>query len=271
MTDVNRSRSNGVPAPYEPPSPKVGASASPQSEPRVAAVSARRLAETLDAHMDEGGTYDATVVRALIQYILELTEEPPVACADAPGRLDLTALQSAVGAASDYLDTVGSFGDPAEWAGYVEPIVSACPDMFDLHKAGLHGELAPSAGFQARAMDWAETCFGSELPFDKTERNHRFLEEALELVQSTGCTKSEALQLVDYVFGRAVGEPRQEVGGVMVTLATLCAVHDLDMMQDGESELDRIWTKMDQIRAKQAAKPDHSPLPGNIEPASETQ
>ncbi|MDB5550813.1 MAG: hypothetical protein JWL86_797 [Rhizobium sp.] len=121
-----------------------------------------------------------------------------------------------------------------------------------------HEDLRP---FQSRVMPWMLACFGPTIPFDKTERNHRFLEEALELVQSIGCTSSEAHQLVDYVFGRPVGEPAQEVGGVMVTLAALCIANQLEMDSAGETELARIWTKVEQIRAKQAAKPKHSPLP----------
>lgn len=115
--------------------------------------------------------------------------------------------------------------------------------------------------FQARVHPWLTACFGAVIASDKTERNHRFLEEALELVQSCGCTQHEAHQLVDYVYGRPVGEPHQEVGGVMVTLAALCLAQDLDMHADGEAELARIWTKVEQIRAKQAAKPRNSPLP----------
>jgi hypothetical protein len=116
--------------------------------------------------------------------------------------------------------------------------------------------------FQARVQPWMMACFGAMISGDREERNHRFLEEALELVQSTGCTAQEAHQLVDYVYGRAVGEPHQEVGGVMVTLAALCLANDLDMHDAAETELVRIWTKVEQIRAKQAAKPKHSPLPG---------
>jgi NTP pyrophosphatase (non-canonical NTP hydrolase) len=116
--------------------------------------------------------------------------------------------------------------------------------------------------FQQRVRPWMLDCFGPIIPFDKTERNHRFLEEALELVQSIGCTQSEAHQLVDYVYGRDIGETSQEVGGVMVTLAALCIANDLDMDICGEVELKRIWAKVEQIRAKQAAKPKHSPLPG---------
>lgn len=47
----------------------------------------------------------------------------------------------------------------------------------------------------------------------------------------------------------------------MITLAALCLANTLDMHAAGEDELARIWTKVEQIRAKQAAKPKNSPLP----------
>ncbi|WP_244102275.1 hypothetical protein [Burkholderia gladioli] len=117
--------------------------------------------------------------------------------------------------------------------------------------------------FQARVQPWMMECFGPTIAADRVERNHRFLEEALELVQSLGCTANEAHQLVDYTFGRPVGEPAQEVGGVMVTLAALCLANTLDIHAAGEAELARISAPamVENIRAKQAAKPKHSPLP----------
>ena len=115
--------------------------------------------------------------------------------------------------------------------------------------------------FQDRVKPWMLECFGEEISKDVIERNHRFLEESLELVQSLGCTASEAHQLVDYVFGRDIGHPQQEIGGVMVTLAALCSAAAFNMHVCGEVELKRIWLKVEQIRAKQAAKPKHSPLP----------
>ena len=115
--------------------------------------------------------------------------------------------------------------------------------------------------FQKRATNWLMECFSMEICRDQQERNHRFLEEGLELVQSLGCTASEGHQLVDYVFGRPSGDPMQELGGVQVTLAALCFPTGLDMREAAERELARVWTKMDAIRAKQAAKPKHSPLP----------
>lgn len=118
--------------------------------------------------------------------------------------------------------------------------------------------------FQQRVQPWLLACFGEMIAGDREERNHRFLEEALELVQACGCSASEAHQLVDYVYGRPVGELHQEIGGVMVTLAALCLAHDADMHAAGWVELNRIWGKVDQIRAKQAAKPKHSPLPAAL-------
>ena len=115
--------------------------------------------------------------------------------------------------------------------------------------------------YQQRVNDWMLKCFGPSITEDKTERNHRFLEEALELVQSGGCTASEAHQLVAYVFSRPVGEIGQEVGGSIVTLAAFCNAHGVDLDAEAEKELTRVWGMMDQIRAKQAAKPKHSPLP----------
>jgi hypothetical protein len=117
--------------------------------------------------------------------------------------------------------------------------------------------------FQARVLPWMNACFGEQISADKQERNHRFLEEALELIQACGATAEEARQLVDYVYDRPVGEPSQEVGGVMVTLAALCLAQDMDMHAAAETELNRIWGKVEQIRAKQAAKPALGPLPGS--------
>jgi NTP pyrophosphatase (non-canonical NTP hydrolase) len=115
--------------------------------------------------------------------------------------------------------------------------------------------------FQARVQPWMMACFGPESSADKLERSDRFIEEALELVQAGDYPKERALALVDYVYGRDQGEINQEAGGVMVTLAAHCLAHGIDMHEAGETELARIWTKIEKIRAKQAAKPTGSALP----------
>lgn len=121
-----------------------------------------------------------------------------------------------------------------------------------------------SPSFQQRVQPWLLECFGQTIANDAVERNHRFLEEALELVQACGCTADEAHKLVDYVFVREIGVKSQEVGGVMVTLAALCLAQGLDMRQAAERELARIAqpVMIERIREKQKRKPSMSPLPG---------
>lgn len=177
--------------------------------------------------------------------------------------------------AADKKDVIPLFGsrmlqrvkDTAYWlfvSGSAKPeALTKRESMFV--NAALRAAAPVTVPFQKRVQPWMMACFGPAIAADREERNHRFLEEALELVQACDCTASEAHQLVDYVFNRPVGEPRQEVGGVMVTLAALCLAQQLDMHEAGETELARIWTKVEQIRAKQARKPKHSPLPAAIE------
>lgn len=122
--------------------------------------------------------------------------------------------------------------------------------------------------FQARVLPWLMECFGAEIARDRVERCDRFIEEALELAQSLDWTADRAHALVDYVFGRPAGEPHQEVGGVMVTLAALCEAADLDMQAGGDDELARIMRPeiVQKIRAKQADKPTGSALPIALSP-----
>ena len=158
-------------------------------------------------------------------------------------------------------------GQPRSWSSTKGPyeMMIPAPEAMDKIARGPKPDTRDSAEkaqtFQDRVHPWVIECFGATIANDREERNHRFLEEALELVQAIGCTKSEANQLVDYVYNRPAGQPRQEVGGVMVTLAALCLANNINMHDAGETELSRVWGKKDAIRAKQAGKPRHSPLP----------
>lgn len=71
---------------------------------------------------------------------------------------------------------------------------SAC-EQYNQHEpwCPFYVHVQPSATFQERVHDWCVTCFGEIIANDRLNRNHRFLEESLELVQSLGCTKEEAL------------------------------------------------------------------------------
>jgi hypothetical protein len=117
-------------------------------------------------------------------------------------------------------------------------------------------------GYQARIAKWMQECFGPTIAADKEERNNRFLEEALELVQSLGMTRSVAHQLVEYTYGRPLGDPIQEIGGVQVTLFALASASQLSVERASQLEADRIEQPhvMQRIREKQFNKPKFSPL-----------
>ena len=132
--------------------------------------------------------------------------------------------------------------DLADWASY---------------RLKAHPPTAPrTSSFQSRVQPWLMECFSMEVCRDKRERCDRFIEEALELVQSIGYDLRRVAALVEYTGNRPAGEPSQEVGGVMVTLAALCGACDLDMHEAGEVELARILQPevTERIRQKQAAK-----------------
>ena len=117
------------------------------------------------------------------------------------------------------------------------------------------------SSYQRRVEQWLDACFPPAVRSNRAERTHRFLEEALELAQANGCSRDDALALVEYVFGRPVGRPDEEVGGVMVTLAGLCSASGINMDDAGHRELERNWDRIETIRAKQQAKPHGSPVP----------
>ena len=134
--------------------------------------------------------------------------------------------------------------------------------IVELSRAALRSQPA-GEWFQSEVASWMLECFTPEIADDTLERNDRFIEEALELVQSLDYSADRAHSLVEYVFNRPKGDPSQEVGGVMVTLAALCGPNGLDMMGSAATELARINHPdvIQKIRAKQASKPVGSALP----------
>lgn len=110
------------------------------------------------------------------------------------------------------------------------------------------------ARFQSRVHEWLVACLGIETAKDERERSRRFLEEALELVQSVGLTREDCQRLIDFVYGRPAGDPWQEAGGTLMALAALCTATGISLDEAGELELRRRWDKIEAIRAKDATK-----------------
>lgn len=125
----------------------------------------------------------------------------------------------------------------------------------------------PQGEYQVRVGAWAAQVFGGNDESRIIDRADRLLEEVLELLQSLGYAPVRVQALTDYVFNRPKGEPGQELGGVMVTLAALSACANLDMEIAGEAELERVNRPdvIAKIKAKNASQKPGSPVPGTGE------
>jgi hypothetical protein len=88
------------------------------------------------------------------------------------------------------------------------------------------------------------------------ERSFRFLEEALELVQSTGLSLNDVQAVVNHVYSRRPElDVRKEVAGAQITLFTLASAMDIDVEFETEIEVRRIKLNVDAIRTKHEEKP----------------
>lgn len=116
--------------------------------------------------------------------------------------------------------------------------------------------------YQTRVRSWLTYCFGEEEASNKDNRRNRFGEEALELLQAAGLTFPQLIDLAAYVYGRPAGDPFQEIGGTVVTLSGLCEAYGISLRDAADAELKRVNQKIEAIRAKEAARPSGSVLPG---------
>lgn len=111
--------------------------------------------------------------------------------------------------------------------------------------------------YQMRQEQWLSACFGDPKKIDKAKLNHYFIEEAIELVQTLGCSQEDVLRIANYVFSRPVGEVKQEIGGVMSTLSSICNSYEIDLLNAADAELDRNWRDITKIQRKKAITDYH--------------
>lgn len=109
--------------------------------------------------------------------------------------------------------------------------------------------------YQRRVTEWISKCFGKREVDNKPSRNHRFCEEALELLQACQMPKEDVLMLVDYVYDRAPGDKWKEAGDVQITLAALCQSQDIAMQPEAEAALTRNWFNINVISSRANGKP----------------
>lgn len=108
---------------------------------------------------------------------------------------------------------------------------------------------------QALVTDWCRRTFGAESQTDRRKRVLRFLEEALELYQAEGGDAAQASELLARVYSRPPGDPRQEVGGVCVTLYSYCSAAGLSADACETEEIEKVLGRpTDEARERYAAK-----------------
>lgn len=110
-------------------------------------------------------------------------------------------------------------------------------------------------GFQRFVDAWMVKCFGTAVRDDREERNYRFIEEALELIQACGCPPDRVHLIVDHVYSRDVGGVEKEVGDVMISLAALCNNHRVQIDWAAIAAMDSCEKRTEIIREKRAGKP----------------
>jgi hypothetical protein len=110
-------------------------------------------------------------------------------------------------------------------------------------------------GRQLAVKQWAVECFGEAEALDIPQRALRLLEEVIESAQAACLDPKLVHKLVDFVYDRPVGEIRQEVAGVSVTLLALAAAIGISADVAERHEVERILYKpRDFFTQRNAAK-----------------
>lgn len=97
-------------------------------------------------------------------------------------------------------------------------------------------------GLAQLILAWAKSTFG-EVASDPVERAARVLEEAAEVAQGGGVSKEMALAIVERTYSRPPDSVEKEIGGLLVTVYALSAVHHLDPQECLEREVARVLAK----------------------------
>ena len=109
---------------------------------------------------------------------------------------------------------------------------------------------------QARIGNWVLEVLGADGLHDAKERALRTVEEAIELAQACGVRREVLHRLVDYVLNRPVGDPAQEISGVLITVYSVACALGISADAALGVELQRIQRPevMEKVRRRQAEK-----------------
>ena len=107
----------------------------------------------------------------------------------------------------------------------------------------------------ALAYEWALRCFGENHVANLPLRALRIAEECVEFAQACDVPKEKMMQLIDVVYSRPKGTPKQELGGIMMTTAVVCARFNSDPETILLAELQRCLAKpVDEFKKRNEEK-----------------
>lgn len=123
---------------------------------------------------------------------------------------------------------------------------------------------------QMVVFDWGRCAFGEAQMADKIVRAARMIEEAAELAQACDLPKDYAQRALDHIYSRPAGDPKQEAGGVGVTLMALCQTLGLSADECERVEVARCLSKpIEHFAARNQVKVsavDQPHAPERVEP-----
>lgn len=109
---------------------------------------------------------------------------------------------------------------------------------------------------ESRVDIWLRDCVGHEVADNLEERNNRFCEEALELLQACGYTRQQIDAMADVVYSKS---PSTDIAGacadVMVCLMPLARARQIDLTTALRETIKRNWANSNAIREKNRHKP----------------
>ena len=117
------------------------------------------------------------------------------------------------------------------------------------------GDMQGSYSYLVHRITWFIKQAWPDTLVDPKIRAYRALEELLELCQVLEITPDKCVELVQYVYGRPVGELDQELGGVAFTTTALFSSLNKNFITAGYEAVDEAHGRIDQIRAKSKVKP----------------
>jgi len=104
---------------------------------------------------------------------------------------------------------------------------------------------------QKRTRRWVESRLGIAA-MNVHERGLRSAEENIELVQCCGVTEQQYINIVRHVYGKPVGDVRQELGGAGMTLLAIADSVGYVLSECVDSELRRVESlPTDKFRKRQ--------------------